>query len=191
MSCESSLRIQTAFRIKYLNTGDYMNGGFIVGILGVATSLLTIIGVIVKISMDYARVKTSVDRIETKTNEDFAKIRDDFNKEIKDIQIDFEKDVKNIEASHKQDITTLTENIKSMDQAHVKEINRLKDEITKDREYTHESFVKITKEQQETAETLKEVSIVLKSFENTIGQRLTSLERKIDSITTIKVVEGA
>ena len=168
-----------------------MNGGFIIGILGVVTSLLTIIGVIVKISMDYAGVKTSVDRIETKTNEDFAKIRDDFNKEIKDIQIDFEKDVKNIEASHKQDITTLTENIKSMDQAHVKEINRLKDEITKDREYTHESFVKITKEQQETAETLKEVSIVLKSFENTIGQRLTSLERKIDSITTIKVVEDA
>ena len=60
-----------------------MNGGFIIGILGVATSLLTIIGVIVKISMDYAGVKTSVDRIETKTNEDFAKIRDDFNKEIK------------------------------------------------------------------------------------------------------------
>ena len=141
--------------------------------------------------MDYAGVKTSVDRIETKTNEDFAKIRDDFNKEIKDIRIDFEKDVKNIEASHKHDIITLTENIKSMDQAHVKEINRLKDEITKDREYTHESFVKITKEQQETAETLKEVSIVLKSFENTIGQRLTSLERKIDSITTIKVVENA
>lgn len=191
MSCESSLRTQIVFRIKCLNAGDYMNSGFIIGILGVATSLLTIIGVIVKISMDYARVKTSVDRIETKTNEDFAKIRDDFNKEIKDIQIDFEKDVKNIEASHKQDITTLTENIKSMDQAHVKEINRLKDEITKDREYTHESFVKITKEQQETAETLKEVSIVLKSFENTIGQRLTSLERKIDSITTIKVVEGA
>lgn len=168
-----------------------MNGGFIIGILGVATSLLTIIGVIVKISMDYAGVKNSVDRIETKTNEDFAKIRDDFNKEIKDIRIDFEKDVKNIEASHKHDIITLTENIKSMDQAHVKEINRLKDEITKDREYTHESFVKITKEQQETAETLKEVSIVLKSFENTIGQRLTSLERKIDSITTIKVVENA
>lgn len=191
MSCESSLRTQTAFRIKYLNAGDYMNGGFIIGILGVATSLLTIIGVIVKISMDYAGVKNSVDRIETKTNEDFAKIRDDFNKEIEDIQIDFEKDVKNIEASHKQDISTLTENIKSMDQAHVKEINRLKDEITKDREYTHESFVKITKEQQETAETLKEVSIVLKSFENTIGQRLTSLERKIDSITTIKVVEDA
>ena len=191
MSCESSLRTKTAFRIKYLNAEDYMNGGFIIGILGVATSLLTIIGVIVKISMDYAGVKTSVDRIETKTNEDFAKIRDDFNKEIKDIQIDFEKDIKNIEASHKHDIITLTENIKSMDQAYVKEINRLKDEITKDREYTHESFVKITKEQQETAETLKEVSIVLKSFENTIGQRLTSLERKIDSITTIKVVEDA
>lgn len=90
-------------------------------------------------------------------------------KEDKDIRIDLGKDIQRME-----DMQTT-------------EINRLKDEFKAEREYTHESFVKITKEQQETAAILREVTITLKSFEQSIDQRLSSLERKIDAITTIKV----
>lgn len=92
-------------------------------------------------------------------------------KEDKDIRIDLTKDIQRIE-----DIQNA-------------EINRLREDFKKEQEYTHQSFVHLTKEQQTTADILKEVSITLKTFEQSIDQRLSSLERKIDSITTLKIVD--
>ncbi len=168
-----------------------MSGGIFVGVLGAAVSLISIIGVIVKVCMDYAQVKGSVSRIEEKVNDEFSKIKEDIQKETKDIREDFSKDIKTLESSYKQDVSSIQNDIKNLEQTHLKEIDRIKDEMAKDRAYTHESFVKITKDQQEMSDTLKEVSLILKSFETNIGQRLTSLEHKIDSITTVKVVDNA
>lgn len=124
--------------------------------LGIIIALITIVGTIVKIVMDYAKVKGRVEALE---------------KEDKDIRIDLSKDIQRIE-----DIQNA-------------EINRLREDFKKEQEYTHQSFVHLTKEQQTTADILKEVSITLKTFEQSIDQRLSSLERKIDSITTLKIVD--
>lgn len=124
--------------------------------LGIIIALITIVGTIVKIVMDYAKVKGRVEALE---------------KEDKDIRLDLGKDIKSVEE-------------KCSD-----EFQRLRDDIKADREYTHASFVKLSSEQNETANVLREVSITLQTFQTNIDQRLSSLERKIDSITTIKIAD--
>ena len=151
-----------------------------VAVLSAIVSILTIIGLIVKVSMDYARMKQKVDHID-----------EEHLRESKDIREDFSKEIKALANSNRQEQSELTKDIKQLDQKFSAEILRLKEQYEEDKKYTHESFVKITAEQKDMADTLKEVSLILKSFETNIDQRLTSLERKIDTITTIKVVPNA
>lgn len=105
---------------------------------------------------------------------DYNKVKarvDALEKEDKDIRIDLGKDIQRIEDMQSE------------------KLMRLEDDFKAEREYTHKSFVKLSKDQQETANILREVTITLKSFETSIDQRLSSLERKIDAITIIKVAD--
>lgn len=125
--------------------------------IGIIVSLVSLLGILVKIVADYTKLKEKVVAIE---------------KDCKDIRIDTNKDIQNA--------SQLLNN----------EINTIKEDAKAEKKYTHESFVKITNEQQQTSVILKEVSITLRSMTNTMDQRLTSLERKIDSITTLKVARN-
>lgn len=125
--------------------------------IGIIVSLVSLLGILVKIVADYTKLKEKVVAIE---------------KDCKDIRIDTNKDIQNA--------SQLLNN----------EINTMKEDAKAEKKYTHESFVKITNEQQQTSVILKEVSITLRSMTNTMDQRLTSLERKIDSITTLKVARN-
>lgn len=125
--------------------------------IGIIVSLVSLLGILVKIVTDYTKLKEKVVTIE---------------KDCKDIRIDTNKDIQNA--------SQLLNN----------EINTMKEDAKAEKKYTHESFVKITNEQQQTSVILKEVSITLRSMTNTMDQRLTSLERKIDSITTLKVARN-
>lgn len=158
-------------------------------IFSLVVALISIIGAIVKVSMDYAKIKQKVETNEKQQITAISDLKNDFARETKDIREDFQKDIKNLSDINRQERSGISQDIKNLDTKFATELTRLKDQIAEDKKYTHESFVKITSEQKEMADTLKEVSMVLKSFENNIGRRLESLEVKIDTITTLKVVE--
>lgn len=107
---------------------------------------------------------------------DYNKVKSDIEaleKEDKDIRLDVAKDIQRLEDKHST------------------EIDRLRDDFKAEKNYTHESFVKVTSEQKITTDSIKELSSTLKSLQETLDLRLTSLEKKIDTITTTQVRTNA
>lgn len=103
---------------------------------------------------------------------DYTKVKgtiSNLNSECKDIRLDVSKDIKSVQESYTSELKTIKEDFKA------------------EKKYTHESFVKITEEQRQASDVLKEVSITLRAMTTSIDQRLMVLEHKIDSITTLKV----
>lgn len=138
-------------------------------VLGIVISFLTIIGILIKVVVDYTKLKE-----DTAANKKaIMDVLNSCEKEDKDIRIDYSKDIKNVE-----------DNVS-------KEIQNIRSDMKEEKEYTHQSFVKLTNDQQKIAEALQGVTGVLQTFQTSIDTRLSSLERKIDSITVLKVNKDA
>lgn len=68
-----------------------------------------------------------------------------------------------------------------------KQVDSMEKRNTEDRVVNTKKFDEICSEQNQMSSVLKEVSTILRQFEKSIDTRLSSLEHKIDSITTLKV----
>ena len=168
-----------------------MNWAILGTVLGCITALITIIGVVVKLSSNYTKLKNDCVHNEQRLSEKVEELK--MNQSIQFTQC------KSISEQYRAEIKhELYDNVNSIKVDYEKndtdirhdfdtKVKQLEDSYNEDRIEQKARLEKLFDAQQATADTLKEISITMKQIEQNFDQRLSSLENKIDKITTIKL----